>query len=297
MIKNNLKSIKILIVAGGWSDEREISLMSGKNVFSCLKKNNFKVKFLDIKKSNIDKILIYKPDIIFNSLHGEFGEDGGLYSFALENNLKITHSNSISSALCFNKRLLKNYLKKKLNILSPKEILSEKHINFPIISKPNWGGSSKGIKYIKNKSNLKKKIKDKSILIEEIIYGKELTVTVLENQRQVKSLGVTEIEFDNHHYDYEAKYEKNKSFHFLPARITKSNYNFLMEISKKIFRICGCKGIARLDFIMNEKNGKIYFLEINTHPGLTKISLAPEQANFQKISYLYLLKQIIISSL
>ena len=111
------------------------------------------------------------------------------------------------------------------------------------------------------------------------------------------SLGVTEIKFDNQHYDYAAKYIKNKSLHFLPARIKKSQYNFLMKISKKIFTVCKCKGVARLDFIMNNKNGKIYFLEINTHPGLTKISLAPEQANYQKISYLNLLKQIIYSSL
>ena len=99
------------------------------------------------------------------------------------------------------------------------------------------------------------------------------------------------------HYDYSSKYTKNKSLHFLPARISKINYDFLLKISKKIFRICNCKGIIRLDFIISNKNGKIYFLELNTHPGLTKISLAPEQANFKKYSYSYLLKQIINSSL
>ncbi len=110
-------------------------------------------------------------------------------------------------------------------------------------------------------------------------------------------LGVTEIEFENQHYDYIAKYTKNKSFHFLPARISKSQYDFLMKISNEIFHVCGCKGIARLDYIMSNKNGKIFFLEMNTHPGLTKLSLAPEQADYQKFSYLYLLKQIINSSL
>ena len=124
-----------------------------------------------------------------------------------------------------------------------------------------------------------------------------MTVTVIENNNRLKALGVTEIEFENSHYDYNAKYKKNKSFHFLPARISKSHYNFLINISKKIFNVCGCKGIARLDFIMSYKNENIYFLEINTHPGLTKISLAPEQANYQRYSYLHLLKQIICSSL
>ena len=296
MIEKNLKLIKILIVAGGWSDEREVSLMTGKNVFHCLKKNKFNVKFLDIKKYNLNKILLYKPDIIFNALHGEFGEDGGLNSFALKNNLTITHSGSISSALCFNKRLLKNNIKKKLNILTPKEILNDKKVKFPVISKPNWGGSSNGIKFLKSKKQIKN-IYNHQNLVEEIIYGKELTVTVIENNNKIDAIGVTEIEFDNAHYDYDAKYSKNKSLHFLPARIPKFQYNFLINISKKIFRVCNCKGIARLDYIMSYKDKKIYFLEMNTHPGLTKISLAPEQANYQNISYLYLLKQIINSSL
>ena len=183
MINKNIKSLKILIVAGGWSDEREISLMSGKNVFSCLKKNKFNVNFLNLKKGNMGKILEFKPDIIFNSLHGEFGEDGGLNSFASKNNIAITHSGTISSALCFNKRLLKNYLKNKLKILSPREIFYKKRIKFPIILKPNWGGSSKGIKFLKNKYELKKEINDNQNLIEEFIYGKELTVTVIEKKK------------------------------------------------------------------------------------------------------------------
>ena len=297
MIDKNIKLLKILVVAGGWSDEREVSLMSGRNVFSTLKRDKFNVIFFDIKKNNIDQILIFKPDIIFNSLHGEFGEDGGINSYAKKNNILITHSGAISSALCFNKRLLKHFLKKELNILSPKEIVHKNKIKLPVISKPNWGGSSNGIKFLNNMKELTKKINNHQNLIEEIIYGKELTVTVIENNNKIISLGVTEIEFENKHYDYIAKYTKNRSFHFLPARIPKLQYDFLMKTSKKIFRVCGCKGIARLDFIMSQKNGKIYFLEINTHPGLTKLSLAPEQANYLSLSYLNLLKKILRSSL
>ncbi len=285
------------MVAGGWSDEREISLMSGRNIFSCLKKNKFNVRFFDLKKNNIQQILKYKPNLIFNALHGEFGEDGGINTFAFINKIAITHSGSVSSALCFNKRLLKKYLERELNILSPKEILNTKNIKFPVILKPNWGGSSKGINFIHNKNFLKKNINNNQFLIEEIIYGKELTVTVIENNNKIMALGVTEIEFENKHYDYAAKYIKNKSLHFLPARISTLKYKYLMKISKKIFRICNCKGIARLDFIISNENEKIYFLEMNTHPGLTKISLAPEQAKHQSFSYLYLLEQIIYSSL
>ena len=120
MIDKLNKSHKIIVVAGGWSDEREISLLSGKNVYNCLKSNKYNVKFFNLKKNNIQKILQLKPDIIFNSLHGEYGEDGGLNSLAQKNNINISHSGAITSALCFNKRLLKKYLKKELNILSPK---------------------------------------------------------------------------------------------------------------------------------------------------------------------------------
>ena len=250
-----------------------------------------------MKKNNIQKILQLKPDIIFNSLHGEYGEDGGLNSLAQKNNINISHSGAITSALCFNKRLLKKYLKKELNILSPNEIVEKKQIEYPVILKPNWGGSSKGICYLNNTKELKKKINNARNLIEEIVYGKELTVTVIENNKKIHALGVTEIEFSNKHYDYIAKYTKNKSFHFLPARISKTQYKFLLEISKEIFRVCNCKGIARIDYIMSKKNGKIFFLEMNTHPGLTKLSLAPEQANYQGLSYLSLLKQIINSAL
>ena len=297
MRDKKIKSPKILVVAGGWSDERDISIMSGKNVFYCLKKNKFNVKFLDIKKNNIEQILDIKPDIIFNSLHGEFGEDGGINSFAYKNKITITHSGAISSALCFNKRLLKNFLKKELNISTPKEIKFNKKVEYPVILKPNWGGSSKGIKFLNSKEDLKKNIFNHQNLIEEIIYGKELTVTVIENKNKIKALGVTEIEFENKHYDYTAKYTKNKSLHFLPARIPKMKYNFLMDISKKIFSVCNCKGIARIDYIMCNKNKKIFLLEINTHPGLTKISLAPEQANYKNFTYLNLLECIINSSL
>ena len=147
------------MVAGGWSDEKEVSIMSGKNVFFCLKKNKYNVSFLNLKKNNIDKILQFKPDILFNCLHGEFGEDGGLNSYANKNNIIITHSGAISSALCFNKRLLKNFLKKELNILSPRQVALKSQIKFPVILKPNWGGSSKGINFINSKKDLKKGLK------------------------------------------------------------------------------------------------------------------------------------------
>ncbi len=295
MSLQNLKNIKIVIVAGGWSSERSVSINSGKNVFNTLKKNGYRVTFFDLKKNNLSELFKSKPDLIFNALHGEFGEDGGISCLANKYKIPITHSKDVSSALCFNKRLLKKFLKKELNLLSPREFHEIKKINFPLIAKPNSDGSSKGVKVINNHKDLKKIKIDKNILIEEKIDGKELTVTIIEDKKKIKALGVTEITFKSRHYDFKAKYTHGKSKHYLPARLSKKNYEYLLDLSKIIFKKCMCRSIARLDFIFDSKNNCFYFLELNTHPGLTSISLAPEQAQYKKINYLSLIEKIISS--
>ena len=292
----DIKNIRIVIVAGGWSSERSVSINSGKNVFNALKKNGYKVTLFDLKKYNLQALFKSKPDLLFNALHGEFGEDGGISCLAKKYNIPITHSTDISSALCFNKRLLKKFLKKELKILSPREIHEVKKIKFPLIAKPNADGSSKGVKVINNYKELKKLKIDQNILIEEKIVGRELTVTVIEDEKKIKALGVTEITFESEHYDFKAKYTHGKSKHYLPARLSKKNYDYLLNLSKIIFKKCMCRSIARLDFILDSKSNSFYFLELNTHPGLTSISLAPEQAQYNKINYLSLIEKIISSS-
>ena len=133
-------------------------------------------------------------------------------------------------------------------------------------------------------------------MIEEKIDGRELTVTVIEDKKKAKALGVTEITFKSAHYDFKAKYTYGKSKHYLPARLSKKNYEYLLNLSKIIFKKCMCRSIARLDFILDSKSNCFYFLELNTHPGLTSISLAPEQAHYNKINYLSLIEKIISSS-
>ena len=296
MSLKDLKKIKIVIVAGGWSSERSVSINSGKNVYGILKKNSYRVSFFDLKKNNLSELFKSKPDLIFNALHGEFGEDGGIACLANKYKIPITHSSDISSALCFNKRLLKKFLKNKLNLLSPRELHELKKINFPLIAKPNADGSSKGVKVINNYKEFKKLKIDENILIEEKIDGRELTVTVIEDKKKIKALGITEITFNSAHYDFKAKYTYGKSKHYLPARLSKKNYEYLLKLSKIIFKKCMCRSIARLDFILDSKSNCFYFLELNTHPGLTSISLAPEQAHYNKINYLSLIEKIISSS-
>lgn len=297
-----LKNKKILIVSGGWSSERKISLLTGSNVYNSLKKTNLKVTLFKLNKNNLNKILLYKPDIIFNALHGEFGEDGGLACFAQNNNIKITHSTQVSSSLCLDKLLTKKMLKlANININLPRNYNPKfiNNIDYPIILKPNRGGSSIGVKSIHNLLELKRFMSNtKDLIIEEKIIGKELTVTVAEIKNKVKSLAVTEINFNSNFYDYKAKYKKGYSNHILPAKIPKKEYDYLMRISEVIFKVLGCKSLVRIDFIMKRQDNKnlYYFLEINTHPGLTSLSLAPEQANFIGISYVDMVLLILNSS-
>ena len=283
------------MVCGGWSSERSVSLLTGQNVYKSLKQNKYNVHLFDLKKNNINKILSFKPNILFNALHGEFGEDGGLTCFAEKNKITITHSNQVSSSLCLDKTLTKIFLKKFLNINIPKTYKKFNNINYPVIVKPNTGGSSNGVLIVNNKKQLSEIIKDNNIVEQKIPIYKELTVTVIEDKKSVRALGVTDIKFNSDIYDFKAKYTKGFSQHVLPALIPKKEYNHLLKLSEKIFKLTGCKSIARIDFIMEKrtKTNKYFFLEINTHPGLTHISLAPEQALYNKMSYFSLIKLIL----
>ncbi|MAV83100.1 MAG: hypothetical protein CMI90_06535 [Pelagibacteraceae bacterium] len=298
MVTSHIKNKKILVVSGGWSSERRVSLKSGKNVFKSLRKQKFNVFFFDLKKNNLHKIIKLKPYLIFNALHGEFGEDGGLSCFANKHKIRITHSNQISSILCMDKKLCKKYLSKFIKICTPKTYSSNNHLQFPLIIKPNYGGSSIGVKVIKDITSfnkINKKLLKNYIIEEKININKELTVTVIEDEEKIESLGVTEIIFNSKIYNYKSKYTKGFSKHIIPANLNSKDYRYLMNISKTIFKILGCKSIARIDFIMRKNNSKneFFFLEINTHPGLTDISLAPEQAKSRNISYGSLVKKIV----
>ena len=175
------------------------------------------------------------------------------------------------------------------------------------ILKPASSGSSNGLVIINSKKdlllflkNLKKFKysfnKNEKFLIEEFISGKELTVSVFKHQLSYKPLEVTEIISLNKTYDYQAKYTKGFSKHFIPARITKQNYKQCLNLSLKIHKIFKCNTLSRIDFILSKKDNKIYFLEINSQPGMTKMSLLPEQATFKKIKFESIVKELINNS-
>ena len=292
---------KISILQGGISDESEISLLSAKEVYRTLK-NKYNVTLIDVNRDCtklISDIKKSKPDIIFNCLHGYFGEDGQIQSILNYLEIPYTHSGVLTSSILMNKYFSK-ILFEKLGVATPignliANINLEKKIRFPLIVKPICGGSSNQLFKINDSNQLsfflekKKKILDKFIY-EKFISGRELTVGILDN----KVCGVMEIIFDDEIYDYKNKYLKIAK-HEINPRLPKKILNLLISISENIHNKMNCNCVSRLDFRYSEENEKIFLLEVNTQPGLTKNSLLPEMAASKGINFLELC-EIILSN-
>ncbi len=299
---------KILILEGGFNEEHEVSIKSSSEIQKILKKINLPFKILTVNPKNFEKkILKYKNYICFNALHGPFGEDGQIQSILKKNNIYFTHSSVRSSNICFDKCLTKKIIKNN-KILTPKflvlntcELNNKKLIEIKkrfkkFVIKPTRSGSSFGIKIIKNKkeyniflNNIEAFKKEvcfhKKLIVEKFIDGKELTVSTIKFSKKIEALAVTEIKPKNNFFDYQAKYSKGYAQHILPAKINKKIYKKCLNLAIKSHKILGCKSIARTDFIFNTSENKIYFLETNTQPGLTSVSLLPEQLKYKKIQF------------
>ena len=291
---------KILIISGGISKERVISLDTGKQVAKELKKNGYIVKIIEPNFQIYNVIKSFKPNVIFNALHGQFGEDGYIQSILETTNIPYTHSGVISSALAMDKELSKKIFLKN-NILTPKYImyyfnrsktnlikLINKKLKFPVVIKPINEGSSVNV-FICNKSNIFSKIKlledYKKIIIEEFIPGREIQVAIMGK----KKLGAIELKPKRKFYDYDAKYKKSaKTKHIIPIKISKNYLNKVLNISLKAHNLLGCRGVTRSDFKFFKN--KFYLLETNTQPGMTKLSLVPEIAAYNGISFFDLIK-------
>ena len=298
-------SKKILILAGGFSKEREISLKSARAVSKVLKENKYKTKIFEPDGNFISNLKKFKPSVVFNALHGRYGEDGYIQTILEKEKVKYTHSGVISSSLAIDKVLSKKLFIKN-NILTPKYIVFNfkdkikkkklitkinKKLGFPVVIKPINEGSSVGV-FICNKKNLLKKIfylKDnKEIIIEKYIPGKEIQAAIMGN----KKLGAIELKPKRKFYDYSAKYDKNaKTEHIMPAEISKKNYEKVMSISFKAHKLLKCRGTTRSDFRFYKN--KFYLLELNTQPGMTSLSLVPEIAKYNNINFYKLIKWMI----
>ena len=294
---------KILIISGGISNEREISLKTGKQVSIELLKNNYKVKIVEPNYKLSEVIKKFKPKIIFNALHGQFGEDGYIQTILETTNIPYTHSGVLSSAIAMDKNLSKKiFINNK--ILTPKYFMYyfdkskkdlinyiNKYLGFPVVVKPVNEGSSVNV-YICTKINIFKKIellKDyKKIIIEKFIPGREIQAAIIGS----KKLGAIELKPKRKFYDYEAKYNsKAKTKHIIPVNLNKNEYKKLMSLALKAHKLIGCSGVTRSDFKFFK--GKFYLLEINTQPGMTNLSLVPEIALYKGISFIKLIEMIL----
>ena len=297
---------KILILGGGFSKERAISLDTAKSVLKALKKKGYKAIICEPDGNLIKKIKSFRPNVVFNALHGRFGEDGYVQTILETAKVKYTHSGVMASYIAMDKEIskklfLKNkiitpkYLKYKFNknnTIKKKIIFTvKKKLKFPVVIKPINEGSSVNV-YICNKKNLiqnlKKLFQYKEILIEEFIPGREIQVAILGK----KKLGAIELIPKRKFYDYEAKYNpKAATKHIIPVELDKKDLNNVMNIALKAHKLIGCKGVTRSDFKFNK--GKFYLLETNTQPGMTKLSLVPEIAAYSGMSFINLIEWII----
>jgi D-alanine-D-alanine ligase len=294
---------KILILAGGISKERLISLDTGLQVAKELKKNGYNVKISEPDNDLTKNINKFKPNVIFNALHGQFGEDGYIQTILEGFKIPYTHSGVIASSLAMDKEISKKiFIKNKIN--TPKYIrysydknnfdlikIIEKKLKFPVVVKPINEGSSVNV-FICNKKNISKVLNSmksyKQVMIEEFIGGREIQVAIMGD----KKLGAIELKPKRKFYDYQAKYNTNaKTEHIIPVALPNNKLNEVMNMSLKAHRVIGCKGVTRSDFKFYKN--KFYLLEINTQPGMTKLSLVPEIAKYRGITFIKLIEWIL----
>ncbi|MDA7556366.1 D-alanine--D-alanine ligase [Candidatus Pelagibacter sp.] len=294
---------KILIISGGISKERLISLNTGLQVAKELKKNGYKVKISEPDNQLARNINQFKPNIIFNALHGQFGEDGYIQTILEGFKIPYTHSGTVASALAMDKEISKkifikneiatpkfikySYEKNNLNLIK----IIEKKLKFPVILKPINEGSSVNV-FICTKKNILKVLKllesYKQIIIEEFIAGREIQVAIMGG----KKLGAIELKPKRKFYDYQAKYDaKAKTEHIIPVELSKNKLDEVMNMALKAHKVIGCKGVTRSDFKFY--NNKFYLLEINTQPGMTSLSLVPEIARYKGITFIELIEWIL----
>ena len=293
---------RILILGGGISGERSISLKTAKAVKNCIKKK-YNCKIVEPDENLTKNIDRFSPHVVFNALHGRFGEDGFIQTYLESKGVRYTHSGVLSSMMAMDKEISKKlFIKNKIltpkfqkirTDLNKKEVIKllKKKIKFPVVIKPINEGSSLGV-YICNERNIinnLKKLKDyDEILVEEFIPGREIQVAILGK----KKLGAIELKPKRKFYDYKAKYSaKAKTKHIIPVNIKKKEYQNVMNIALKAHKVLKCRGVSRSDFRFN--NGKFYLLEINTQPGMTNLSLVPEIALHHGINFFSLIDWII----
>ena len=305
------KALHVVVLMGGWSSEREVSLTSGRGVAEALRTQGWSnVTELDMEHDVAARLAELKPDVVFNALHGTPGEDGTVQGLLDLMQIPYTHSGLTTSAIAIDKELTKLVLvphgvrMPAGKVVTSESLYAADPMPRPYVVKPVNEGSSVGVAIVTADGNTGNPIgRDvegpwhhfERLLAEPFIKGRELTVAVLGDE----ALAVTELKPVAGFYDYDAKYTDGLTVHVCPAEIPEDIARSMMDIAAKAHRLLGCKGASRSDFRWDDEAGEtgIYLLEINTQPGMTPLSLVPEQAKLRGISYGELVERLIEEAL
>lgn len=301
-INTSIKDLTIGVFRGGVSSERGISLLSGQNVIEALKKKGYKVKDVDLQTRDESRILnIIKAnaiDIVFITLHGEFGEDGGIQKIFEANDIPFTGAGSHSSFLAMDKIETLTILRKN-NIPVPSYWLYGKSLpnfsesDFPLVVKPHSAGSSIGVSIVREKSYLDEAIRSAQgyssrVLIERYIGGRELTVGIVGK----KILPIVEMAFRKDFFDFSCKYDDNLTEFIVPAELPQDTYTYIQNLALRVYTVLGCRHFGRIDLRIDNQLHP-YILELNSIPGLTSHSLLPLAARVAGLDFPDLCEEIL----
>jgi D-alanine-D-alanine ligase len=307
---SRVSGLHVAVLMGGWSAEREVSLMSGAGVADALESLGHRVTRIDMDRELAQRLQEAKPDLVFNALHGTPGEDGTVQGLMDLMGLKYTHSGLAASVIAIDKELTKQALvphdirMPEGRVVESESLYSADPMARPYVLKPVNEGSSVGVAIVTANGNYGDPIgRDVAgpwqefdrLLAEPFIPGHELTVAVLGDE----ALAVTELKPSQGFYDYDAKYTDGLTTHVCPAAIPDDIAAATMDMALRAHRLLGCKGTSRSDFRWDEEQGLegLYLLEVNTQPGMTPLSLVPEQARYRGLSYAELVRRIVEEAL
>ena len=305
-----MKALHVAVLMGGWSAEREVSLMSGAGIAEALESLGHRVTRIDMGRDVAQKLAEAGPDIVFNALHGTPGEDGTVQGMLDLMGLSYTHSGMVTSVIAIDKELTKQALvphgvrMPAGTIVESESLYTADPMARPYVVKPVNEGSSVGVAIVTQGGNYGDPIGRETegpwkhfdrLLAEPFIRGRELTVAVLGEE----ALAVTELQPKSGFYDYDAKYTDGMTEHVCPAQVPEAIAEAVMAMALKAHKLLGCRGCSRSDFRWDDEQGEqgLYLLEVNTQPGMTPLSLVPEQARHRGMSYAELVQKIVEEAL
>jgi D-alanine-D-alanine ligase len=301
-----MDKLHVAVLMGGWSSERDVSLSSGGGVADALEGLGHRVTRIDMDRDVAQRLAADRPDVVFNALHGTPGEDGSVQGMLDLMGIRYTHSGLVTSVIAIDKELTKQALVPAgIRMPAGKIVQSETLFDAdpmprPYVLKPVNEGSSVGVAIVTDSSNFGNPISRgaegpwrhfKRLLVEPFIKGRELTVAVLGDE----ALAVTELKPKSGFYNYDAKYTDGMTEHVCPADVPGPVAEAMMDMALRAHRLLDCRGTSRSDFRWDEEQGVegLYLLEVNTQPGMTPLSLVPEQARYRGMSYAELVRRIV----